>query len=102
MLKCPVDEKELNWLLSEPAPALIEMMKRLEGDIAILGVAGKMGITMAMQAKRAVDAAKVDKKIIGIARFSNPEERQKDRQPYSFRSYRWAVREKARGTQRPP
>lgn len=77
MLKCPANEAELNLLLSEPAPALIEMMKRLEGDIAILGVAGKMGVTMAMQAKRAVDAAKVDKKIIGIARFSNPEEQQK-------------------------
>ncbi len=77
MLKCPADEKELNWLLSEPAPALIEMMKRLDGDIAILGVAGKMGVTMAMQAKRAVDAAGVKKKIIGVARFSNPEEKVK-------------------------
>ena len=75
MLKCPADEKELNWLLSEPAPALIEMMKRLEGDIAILGVAGKMGVTMAMQAKRAVDAAGVKKRIVGVARFSNPEEK---------------------------
>ena len=44
MLKCPADEKELNWLLSEPAPALIEMMKRLEGDIAILVRNKKLGI----------------------------------------------------------
>ena len=33
--------EELEWLLSEPHPALIEMMKRLDGDIVILGVAGK-------------------------------------------------------------
>ena len=63
-------EEELEQLLSEPHPALIEMMKRLDGDIMILGVAGKMGVTMAMQAKRAVEAAGVDKKIIGVARFS--------------------------------
>ena len=50
-------EEELEQLLSEPHPALIEMMKRLDGDIAILGVAGKMGVTMAMQAKRAVEAS---------------------------------------------
>ena len=77
MIKCPANETELNQLLSEPAPRLVEMMKRLEGDIAILGVAGKMGVTMAMQAKRAVEAAGVSKKIIGIARFSNPEEQKK-------------------------
>ena len=77
MIKCPSSEKELNLLLSEPAPRLVEMMSRLEGDIAILGVAGKMGVTMAMQAKRAVEAAGVRKKITGIARFTNPEEREK-------------------------
>ena len=77
MIKCPENETELNGLLSEPSPQVIEMMKRLEGDIAILGVAGKMGVTMAMQARRAVEAAGVSKKIIGIARFSKEEERQK-------------------------
>lgn len=70
-------EEELEQLLSEPHPALIEMMKRLDGDIAILGVAGKMGVTMAMQAKRAVEAAHVDKKIAGVARFSKAGEREK-------------------------
>ena len=34
MIKCPANETELNQLLSEPAPRLVEMMKRLEGDIA--------------------------------------------------------------------
>ena len=38
MLKCPADEKELNQLLSEPALALIEMIKRLE-SIKTTGVA---------------------------------------------------------------
>jgi len=77
MLDCPKNEAELDELLSRPAPALVEMMKRLDGDIAILGVAGKMGVTMAMQAKRAADEAGVSKKVIGVARFSKPAERDK-------------------------
>ena len=56
---------------------MIEMMKRLDGDIMILGVAGKMGVTMAMQSKRAAEAAHVDKKIVGVARFSKAGEREK-------------------------
>ena len=70
-------EEELEQLLSEPHPALIEMMKRLDGDIMILGVAGKMGVTMAMQAKRAVEAAGVSKHVFGVSRFSKPEEQKK-------------------------
>ena len=77
MSDCPRNEAELDELLSRPAPALIEMMKRLDGDITILGVAGKMGVTMAMQAKRAAEAAGVRKRIIGVARFSKEGEREK-------------------------
>jgi len=77
MPDCPKNEAELDELLSRPAPALTEMMKRLDGDIAILGVAGKMGVTMAMQAKRAAETAGVGKRIIGVARFSKDGEREK-------------------------
>ena len=42
-----LNETELENFLAVPAPGLIEMMKRLDGDIMILGVAGKMGVTMA-------------------------------------------------------
>ena len=65
-------EKELIEKLSAPSSQTIEMMKRIEGDIIILGVAGKVGITLAMTAKRAIEQAGVDKKVIGVARFSDP------------------------------
>jgi nucleoside-diphosphate-sugar epimerase len=71
------DEAALEDLLSEPSEALIEMMKRLEGDILILGVAGKMGITLARMAKRAVEAAGARKQVLGAARFSEPGAREK-------------------------
>ena len=61
---------ELESLLSVPAEGLIEMMKRIDGDIMILGIAGKMGVTMGRQAVNAIRAAGVSKKVIGVSRFS--------------------------------
>ena len=57
---------ELDELLSRPSESLIAFMKRLSGDIMILGAGGKVGPTMALTAKRAVDAAGVKKKIIAV------------------------------------
>jgi len=34
--------EELEALLAEPTSKLVEMMKRLDGDIIILGIAGKV------------------------------------------------------------
>ena len=53
--------EKLDAFLSLPHPELVEMMKRLDGDIMILGIAGKMGVTMGMQAVEAIKAAGVDK-----------------------------------------
>ena len=71
-MKCPENEQELDDLLAQPYQQCIDMMRRLKGDIMILGIAGKMGITLGLMAKRAIEAAGVDKKVYGVARFSNP------------------------------
>jgi nucleoside-diphosphate-sugar epimerase len=68
---------ELEDLLSDPSPGLIEMMKSLPGDILILGAAGKMGPTLARMAKRATDAAGSKRRVIAVSRFSNPQEKTK-------------------------
>ena len=47
-------------------------MRRLDGDLLLLGVAGKMGPTLAMRARRAANEAGVTKRIIGVSRFSEP------------------------------
>ena len=65
----------LDEVLSVPGRELVESMKKLDGDIMIIGIAGKMGVTLGRMAKRASDAAGADKKIYGVARFSNPEAR---------------------------
>ncbi|MGN6135299.1 MAG: NAD-dependent epimerase/dehydratase family protein [Aureliella sp.] len=65
------DEKQLEDRLSEPTEEVVETMRRLDGDIILMGVAGKMGPTLARMAKRASDRAGRSRKIIGVARFSS-------------------------------
>ncbi len=64
-------EAELEERLSRPSEADKAFMRELEGDLLILGVAGKMGPSLARRARRAADEAGVRKRIIGVARFSN-------------------------------
>jgi nucleoside-diphosphate-sugar epimerase len=56
--------------LLRPSDDLIADIARIDGDIIILGVGGKMGPGLARVAKQAVDKAGINKKIIGVARFS--------------------------------
>jgi nucleoside-diphosphate-sugar epimerase len=58
--------------LLRPSADLVADVAKVDGDIIILGVGGKMGPGLARVAKQAVDKAGVHKKIIGVARFSEP------------------------------
>jgi nucleoside-diphosphate-sugar epimerase len=73
-MKLPVIENEimLDELLSQPDVAVVELIKRLEGDLIILGIGGKMGLTLGRLAVNAIEAAGVKKRVIGVSRFSNP------------------------------
>ena len=62
------DVASLDDLLCRPSQALIDDLQKVDGDIMILGVAGKMGPTLAGLAK----AALPHRQITGVARFSDP------------------------------
>jgi nucleoside-diphosphate-sugar epimerase len=62
------DIADLDELLCRPSQALIDDLRKVDGDIMILGVAGKMGPTLAGLAKAAVP----ERRVIGAARFSDP------------------------------
>jgi nucleoside-diphosphate-sugar epimerase len=62
------DIAALDDLLCRPSQPMIDDLAKVEGDVMILGVAGKMGPTLAGLAK----AALPDRRIIGVARFSDP------------------------------
>src|SRR5262249_40430108 len=63
-----LDIAALDDLLCRPSQALIDDLDKVDGDIMVLGVGGKMGPTLAGLAK----AALPDRRIIGVARFSEP------------------------------
>jgi nucleoside-diphosphate-sugar epimerase len=66
------DVAALEELLSRPTPGVIDAMRRLPGDIVLLGAGGKMGPTLARMARRASEVAGVSRRVIGVARFSRP------------------------------
>ncbi len=59
---------ELEAFLATPSPALVADMAKVEGDLLILGVAGKMGPTLARLAQNAMPG----RRVVGVARFSDP------------------------------
>src|SRR2546430_6143702 len=64
------DVEQLEDLLSEPTRLAVETMARLEGDLVLLGVGGKMGPTLARMARRADEAAGGRRRIPCGSRFS--------------------------------
>jgi nucleoside-diphosphate-sugar epimerase len=60
------DVQQLEAVMSRPSAALVEALARVPGDIAVLGVGGKMGPTLACMARRAAPG----RRVIGVARFS--------------------------------
>ena len=64
-------EEKLNELLTTPSEELISDMKKINGDIMILGAGGKMGPTLAVLAKNAIKAAGVEKRVIAVSRGSD-------------------------------
>jgi nucleoside-diphosphate-sugar epimerase len=71
------NEAQLEEVLSRPLEADAAAMAAMPGDLLLLGVAGKMGPSLAHRARRACEAAGVSKRIIGVARFSNPDARRR-------------------------
>jgi nucleoside-diphosphate-sugar epimerase len=61
------DIAALDELLCRPSQALIDDLGKVDGDIMILGVAGKMGPTLAGLAKAALPG----RRVVGVARFSD-------------------------------
>ena len=62
-------EEKLNDLLSTPSDALVQDIKKIKGDIMVLGAGGKMGPSLCLLAKKAIDKAGISKKgLCSIAR----------------------------------
>lgn len=67
------DEAAVEDFMTAPSDLLRVDLEKVPGDILVLGVGGKMGPTLARLAKRAVP----DRRVIGVARFSEAGLREK-------------------------
>ena len=66
-------EAELEQALTAPSDALIEDFSRTSGDLVILGAGGKMGPTLSVLARLAMDAAgRSADTVYAVSRFGDP------------------------------
>src|SRR5690625_7093294 len=72
----PKNEAELDELLSKPLPGVGEALAAAEGDIVLLGAGGKIGPSMALMARRALDEVGSSARVIAVSRFSDPKARE--------------------------
>ncbi len=68
--------EHLEDLLSEPTDAAARALARSEGDLLVLGAAGKMGPSLARMARRAFDATGRRGRVIAVSRFGDPTARE--------------------------
>jgi nucleoside-diphosphate-sugar epimerase len=71
----PCAPGEADRFLSEPPGAVVEMVRRVPGDFAVLGAAGKMGLHVCMMLRRALDEAGGRRRVLAVSRFGKPEAR---------------------------
>ena len=68
-------EPQLEDVLAQPSAADVACAGRLDGDVLIVGAAGKMGPSLARRIHRALREAGSGHRIIAASRFSSPEAR---------------------------
>ncbi|MDX2267611.1 MAG: NAD-dependent epimerase/dehydratase family protein [Bryobacter sp.] len=65
------NEEDLEDYLAQPTAPDLEAAQALEGDIVLLGAGGKMGPTLALRIKRALDAVGKPNAVLALSRFSD-------------------------------
>ena len=75
-IKAIKTEEQLEELLSRPNAADVEWARQLKGDIIVLGAGGKMGPSLALRARRAIEATGHTHRVIAVSRFSEKSARE--------------------------
>ena len=64
---------DLEETLSRPSPGARETLRRLQGDVLILGAGGKLGPTLSRMIRRGLDdVGNASRQVIAVSRFSSP------------------------------
>lgn len=73
----PTTVEALDDTLTTPSDALVTDLASLDGDIMVIGSAGKMGPTLTVLAQRALQKAGSKRQVIAVSRFSDAAARQR-------------------------
>jgi len=69
-MKVPLSFPQIEEFLAAPTEGAIEAVRQLRGDFAVLGAGGKMGTTLALMLRRALDRLGRSDRVIAVSRFS--------------------------------
>lgn len=72
----PWPQTEINAFLGRPCGGVLETLRKTDGDVMILGAAGKMGATLASMLRQGFDKLGKKNRVIGVSRFSNDQSRE--------------------------
>jgi hypothetical protein len=73
VLTVPRNDAELEERLSRPTPAVVNALRRVPGDVIVLGAGGKMGPSLTKMVRRALDESSDTRDVIAVSRFSSPD-----------------------------
>lgn len=64
--------EELDERLSRPRPELVADLRRLDGDVVVLGASGKLGVSLVRLAVRGIEAAGTGARVVAVSRYGAP------------------------------
>ena len=64
-------------MMSRPPAPVVECLRSVEGDVAVLGASGKMGFQLCWMLRRAFDESGKDNRVVAVSRFSAAGAREK-------------------------
>ena len=70
------DERSVLLEISEPDQGVIDTLKRIPGDLLLLGAGGKIGHGLALMAKRAFEAAGKKNRVLAVSRYTSAKARE--------------------------
>ena len=70
-LPTTLDDEAVDELLSRPTKGVGETLRQVAGDVIVLGAGGKMGPTLALMLRRALNELDSSRRVLAVARFSD-------------------------------
>ena len=72
----PCDPLLADDFLSEPPPAVVEAVSRMNGDFTVLGAGGKMGLHLSLMLRKAIQQSGAKGKVVAVSRFQSLNDRE--------------------------